>query len=88
MPLRGSKNVRPRYVELPTELDAELEAFAAARGQTFKAVIVEACRRHLAYPPPPPAAQPLAPLPDGPAAGEGGESGGKAAKPRARGKKG
>lgn len=67
MPTRGSKNVRARYLELPADLDAAVDAFAKSRGQTFKAVIVEACQRHLAYPPPPPVPLPppaVVPLPD------------------------
>jgi len=51
-----------KYIELPTELVAELDAFAEARGQTFRAVVIDACRRHLRYPPP---ADP-APFPDVP----------------------
>jgi hypothetical protein len=65
MPIRGSKDVRPRYIEMPADLDEQLAAFAAARGQTIKAVVVEACRRHLAYPPAVVAPPPMEPLPDG-----------------------
>lgn len=58
MPTRPSKNVAAKYLEFPPDLVAELEAFAADRRQSFKAVVVDACRRHLKHPPPPPVPQP------------------------------
>jgi hypothetical protein len=54
MPTRPSSNVVGKFIEFPPELVAELQAFAAARGQTFRAVVIDACRRHLRYPPPVP----------------------------------
>lgn len=65
MPIRGSKDVKPRYIEFPADLDEQLAAFAESRGVSLKSVIVEACRRHLAYPP---AVPTVAPLPDAPPA--------------------
>lgn len=61
MPARPSKNVTQKMIEFPTELASEVEAFAKSRGQTFKAVVVAALRRHLDNPPPPPTPDP--PLP-------------------------
>lgn len=69
MPIRGSKNVVQKMIEFPPEQAAEVEKFAAARGETFKAVVLHALRRHLKYPPPPPDPEPAEPLPDSPAAG-------------------
>jgi hypothetical protein len=60
MPIRPSKNVVAKYLELPPGLAREVEKFAKSRGQSFKGVVVEALRRHLAYPPP---VAELAPLP-------------------------
>lgn len=54
MPSTPRPNVVGKFLEFPRELAAELEAFAAARGQTFRAVVMDACRRHLRHPPPPP----------------------------------
>lgn len=50
-PVKGTKQV---LIELPEPLVVEAKAFATERGQTFKDVVVEAMRRHLAYPPPAP----------------------------------
>jgi hypothetical protein len=61
MPVRPSKNVTGKYIELPSELAAEVDKFAEKRGESFKAVVVDALRRHMAYPPPPPV--PVAPPP-------------------------
>lgn len=58
MPVRPSKNVVGKYLEFPPELAAELESFATDRGQTFRSVVLDACRRHLKHPPPPPVPQP------------------------------
>lgn len=63
MPTRPSKNVVAKYLEFPPDLAGEVEAFAESRGQTFKGVVVDALRRHLANPPPPPVPQALPPLP-------------------------
>lgn len=53
MPIRPSKkDVRARYVEIPTELDAAFAASAKERGETYTGWLVQAMRRHLAYPPP------------------------------------
>jgi hypothetical protein len=68
MPTRPSTNVVAKYLELPPELAAQVQAFADARGETFKAVVVHALRRHLAYPPPQPAQEQTEVLPDSPAA--------------------
>jgi len=68
MPTRPSTNVVAKYLEFPADLAAEVASVADRRGQTFKAVVVDALRRHLANlpdPPPPPA--PLPPLPPVPA---------------------
>src|SRR5580704_2620861 len=66
MPTRPSKGVIAKYVELPSDLATEVEAFAKGRKESFKAVVEMALRRHMANPPPPPpppALPPLAPLP-------------------------
>lgn len=68
MPIRPSKNVVQKIVEFPPEQAAAVEAFAAGRGESFKAVVLHALRRHLRYPPPPPDPAPAEPLPDSPAA--------------------
>lgn len=63
-PVKGTKQV---LVELPEQLVADAKAFAAKRTQTFKDVVIEALRRHMAYPPPapePPVEPPPVPLPD------------------------
>lgn len=60
MPIRPSANVVGKYVELPLDLVADAERFAVDRGLKFREVVIEALRRHLAFPPPPPT---LAPLP-------------------------
>lgn len=69
MPTRPSKNVVQKMIEFPPELAVEVEAFADARQQTFKAVVLRALRRHLDNPPPlPPPDPPLPPTtPDPPA---------------------
>jgi hypothetical protein len=85
VPIRGSKNVVQKMIEFPPEQAEEVERFAAGRGESFKAVVLHALRRHLKYPPPPPAPEPVEPLPDSPAVGKqpaAGES-----KPRKRGGK-
>lgn len=71
MPTRPSKNVVQKLIEFPPEVAAEVEAFAAGRGETFRAVVLHALRRHLKYPPPPPAPEPTEPLPDRPAVSQG-----------------
>lgn len=63
MPIRPSKGVTAKYLELPSELAAEAEAFAKSRGESFKAVVEMALRRHLANPPPPPVPLPPPPVP-------------------------
>jgi hypothetical protein len=74
MPVRPSKNVVQKLIEFPPEVASEVERFAAGRGETFKAVVLHALRRHLKYPPPPPEPEPAEPLPDSPTA-VGGEHG-------------
>jgi hypothetical protein len=67
MPTRPSKNVAGKYLEFPPELVEALTAFAEERGMTFRAVVMDACRRHLNFPPPMPAPAPdpaSEPLPD------------------------
>lgn len=59
MPTRGSKDVKPKYIEFPAELYDQIQAFADERGQSFKAVVVDAARRHLAHPPKPVEIEPL-----------------------------
>ncbi len=63
MPIRPSKDVKAKYLELPIDLDSAVNDFAADRGQTYRSVVVDALRRHLAYPPPLPDTAP-APIPD------------------------
>jgi hypothetical protein len=63
MPTRPSKNVVGKYLEFPPGLAGAVERFAKARGQSFKAVVVEALRRHMANPPPLPELPPLPPVP-------------------------
>jgi hypothetical protein len=68
MPTRPSKDPRvQKIVELAPAFAEEVMRFAASRGETFRAVVTEALRRHMAYPPPAPEPAPLpppAPLPD------------------------
>lgn len=67
MPKRPSKNVTPKLIEMPNELVAEVDAYAEARSQTFKDVVLRALRRHLDNPPPmPPPEPPLPPAPPEP----------------------
>jgi hypothetical protein len=71
MPIRPSKNIVPKYIEFPSELASETEAFAKDRGETFREVVIQALRRHMANPPPPPVPlppPPLVPLPPVPVA--------------------
>jgi hypothetical protein len=68
MPTRPSKNVVQKMIEFPPEQAAEVQKFADARGESFRAVVLHALRRHLKYPPPPPDPEPTEPLPDSPAA--------------------
>lgn len=63
MPVRPSKNVVQKMIEFPPEVAGEVDAFAAGRGESFKAVVLHALRRHLKYPPPPPVPEPAEPLP-------------------------
>ena len=54
------------YLELPAELLAELRAFAKGRGESVRQVVALAVRRHMTYPPAPPAPPPaVTPLPNG-----------------------
>lgn len=64
MPIRPSNNVVGKYIEFDTDLAEQVAAFAAARRQKFREVVMEALRRHLAFPPPttPAAFPPLPPL--------------------------
>ncbi|MBP3953729.1 helix-turn-helix domain-containing protein [Gemmata sp. G18] len=63
MPIRPSKNVVQKMIEFPPDQVAEVEKFAASRGESFKSVVLHALRRHLKYPPPPPDPAPTEPLP-------------------------
>ena len=62
MPTNRTKGVKGVYVELPPEVLDEAKQFAETRGETFREVVTQALRRHLAYPPPPPP-PPAPPLP-------------------------
>lgn len=71
MPSRPSKNVVGKYLELSPELASAVEKFAKLHGQTFKSVVVDALRRHMANPPPIPELPPLPPVTvPGPAKGK------------------
>ena len=61
MPKRPMKGTKAVTLEIPEELLTQVKTFAERRDERFREVVVEALRRHLAYPPPPPA--PPAPLP-------------------------
>jgi hypothetical protein len=54
MPSKPSRNVVGKYLEFSPALVTDVDAFARSRGQTFRAVVMDACRRHLKHPPPPP----------------------------------
>ncbi|WP_439625954.1 hypothetical protein [Gemmata sp.] len=67
-PVKGTKQV---LLELPVELVEEAKGFAQSRSESLKEVVIDALRRHMAYPPPPkpaplppPAPPPPAPFPD------------------------
>lgn len=62
MPSVARSGVVGKYIELPPELIAAVERLAAVRGNKFREEVIDALRRHVAYPPPPPT--PPAPLPD------------------------
>lgn len=66
MPSRPSKDVVQKIVELPTVFAEEVSGFAQKRGETFRAVVMCALRRHMDSPPPmpapPPAPPPLPPM--------------------------
>jgi hypothetical protein len=62
MPKRPVEGTAQVNAELPVELLDELKRFAASRGETVRAVILMALRRHMANPPPPPVPTPLPPL--------------------------
>jgi hypothetical protein len=82
MPTRPSKNVVQKMIEFPPDQAEEVQRFADARGETFRAVVLHALRRHLKYPPPPPDPQPTEPLPDSPAGAE--RAIGESKKPRCK----
>ena len=54
MPSRPSRNVVGKYLEFPPKLAEALQKFAKARKQTFRSVVMDACQRHLSFPPPVP----------------------------------
>ncbi|WP_439628903.1 hypothetical protein [Gemmata sp.] len=62
MPSNPRKN-KGVYMELPPDLVEQVKALAERRGHTFKDEVIEGLRRHVAYPPPPPAPVELLPLP-------------------------
>ena len=70
-PVKGTKQV---LLELPEQLVRDGKDFAQSRGESFKEVVIQALRRHMAFPPPPPPPvvppplPPIAPLPPVPAA--------------------
>lgn len=51
-------------LDLDTDLVGTVREFADSRGETLRAVVEKAIRRHLAYPPPTPAEMPPEPFPD------------------------
>jgi hypothetical protein len=62
MPAKAGRDVVAKLLEFPPDLATEVQAFADGRGETFRKVVLDACRRHLRYPPaspPDPAAEPL-----------------------------
>jgi hypothetical protein len=66
MPKKPTKGTKQVLLELPEQFVAEVKAFADSRDETFKAVVIHALRRHMAYPPektPPPAPPPPVPPP-------------------------
>jgi hypothetical protein len=66
MPKRPSTNVVQKMIEFPPEQAEAVQKFADSRGESFRAVVLHALRRHLKYPPPPPDPEPTEPLPDSP----------------------
>lgn len=68
MPKNPTKGTKQVLLELPESLVEQAKEFASSRGETFKQMVIEAIRRHMAYPsppPPPPAPEPTpAPFPD------------------------
>ncbi len=67
MPKNPTKGAKLVSYELPTELVEHLRAFAEGRGERAKDVVVQALRRHMANPPPPPQVPADPPLPPAPA---------------------
>ena len=72
----GTKQVG---IELDIALTDQAKAFAKSRGETFRKVVEDALRRHMAYPPPvepppppapPPPVPPPHPFPDAAGAGQ------------------
>jgi hypothetical protein len=57
-----AKGTEPLQVGIDEELMAELRAFVGKRGETFRAVVEAALRRHMANPPPILELPPLPPL--------------------------
>jgi hypothetical protein len=82
-PVEGTKQV---LLELPEELVQAAKAFAELRGESFKYVVIEALRRHMAFPPspPPPPAAPPPPEPFPPAGGSSGKKPPASGKPKRR----
>jgi hypothetical protein len=59
----GKKGV---YIEFDLDFLSTAQGFAESRGESFKEVVMQAIRRHMANPPPPPVPvtpPPLVPLP-------------------------
>ncbi len=64
MPSNRTKGKTTFTVELPTPVIEAFRRFAKSRGETLSFALEVALRRHMAYPPPPPAPPALPPLPD------------------------
>ena len=63
MPKNPTANTVQVMIEFPTDFAEVVKAFAKNRGETRKAVVIAALRRHMANPPPIPVPAPLPDLP-------------------------
>ncbi len=70
MPTMPTKGTRQTNLELPGDVIDRAKAFAAARGETFSAVVVVALLRHMSNPPPLPQDVPLPPVAGPPSTGD------------------
>jgi len=90
-----AKGTEQLGVGINSEIIKELKAFAESRGETIRAIVEMALRRHMANPPPlpepppPPALPPLTPLPPVPTSTQSAalEDGGRQKKTAKKGKK-